>query len=139
MRPDARGITAVTDVAENVAGPHALAAADRYPLELQGRSRRRVDDGRQRLQQGRSARRCGAAAAYERREKHDADGCEPWTRGDRHDGSRYMLVPRPRTKNTTARIKPITNKIQAIFAATPASPVKPRTPAISATTRKTSA
>ena len=46
---------------------------------------------------------------------------------------------RPSKKKTNATIRPTTNKIHAILAAAPATPVKPKTPAISATTRNTSA
>jgi hypothetical protein len=46
---------------------------------------------------------------------------------------------RPRTKNTSAKIKLTTNKIQAMFAEIPAMPEKPSTPATRATIRKISA
>src|ERR1700741_4271578 len=52
-----------------------------------------------------------------------------------------MLVrlPRPKTKLTTARIRPTMNRIQAMLAERPAIPVIPRTPAIKATIKNINA
>jgi hypothetical protein len=47
----------------------------------------------------------------------------------------YALGLRPTRKKTTAIINPTTNKIHAMFAAVPAIPVKPKTPAINAIIR----
>jgi len=46
---------------------------------------------------------------------------------------------RPIRNNTKATINPITNRIHAMFAAAPATPLNPRTPAIKATTKNISA
>jgi hypothetical protein len=51
----------------------------------------------------------------------------------------YTLALRPKRKKTTARINPTMNNIHAMFAAVPAIPVNPKTPAINATIRKTMA
>jgi hypothetical protein len=45
----------------------------------------------------------------------------------------------PNNAKTTAKINPTTNSIQAIFVATPAIPVKPKTAATSATIKKVTA
>lgn len=45
---------------------------------------------------------------------------------------RYRGGRRPVMKKITAKIRPTTNKIQAIFTAVPAIPENPKTPAISA-------
>lgn len=47
----------------------------------------------------------------------------------------YILALRPKMKKTTAKINPTTNRIQAMFAAVPAIPVNPKTPATNAIMR----
>jgi hypothetical protein len=46
---------------------------------------------------------------------------------------------RPAIANTTAKTKPTTNRIQAMFVAMPAMPEKPRTAAMIATTKNVAA
>jgi hypothetical protein len=52
---------------------------------------------------------------------------------------RYIRPRLPKTKLTTARISPTTNKIHAICEDRPAIPVSPNTPAINATTKNINA
>jgi hypothetical protein len=69
-----------------------------------------------------SLKRCGAAL-----------------RGGAACAVRYIRPRRPNTKLTTASIKPTTNRIHAIFADNPATPVSPNTPATNATIKNINA